>query len=134
MEDMLTPPRYKTPLEAPHCDPPREKSDAASAAATPVKATLVNATPAKATTPKKVTPAKTVPAKSTPVETTPVQKTLAKATPAKKTTGKKAPAEKIPIHARGVKRARESMTGAEEKVVQEKAQQLPADKKIKISM
>jgi hypothetical protein len=84
-----------------------------------------------------VTPAKTVPAKSTPVETTPVQKILAKATPAKKTTGKKAPAEKIPIHARGVKRARESMTaltGAEEKVVQEKAQQLPADKKIKISM
>ena len=80
------------------------------------------------------TPAKTVPAKSTPVETTPVQKTLAKATPAKKTTEKKAPAEKIPIHARGVKRARESMAGSEEKVVQEEAQQLPADKKVKISM
>ncbi|KAH8803888.1 hypothetical protein F5882DRAFT_513939 [Hyaloscypha sp. PMI_1271] len=115
---------YKTPLEAPHCDPHREKSDAASAAATPVKAT-----PAK-----KVTPAKTVPPKATPVKTTPVQKTLAKATPAKKATGKKASAEKIPIHARGVKRVRESMAGAEEKAVQEEAQQLSAVKKVKVSM
>ena len=126
---MLTPPRYKTPLEAPHCDPHREKSDAASAAATPVKATPVKATPAK-----KVTPAKTVPSKATPVKTTPVQKTLAKATPAKKATGKKASAEKIPIHARGVKRVRESMAGAEEKAVQEEAQQLSAVKKVKVSM
>jgi hypothetical protein len=139
MEDLLTPPRYKTPLEAPHCDPHREKSDAASAAATPVKATPVkaapvNVTPVKATPAKKVTPAKTVPAKATPVKMTPVQKTLAKATPAKKATGKKASAEKIPIHARGVKRARESMEGAEEKAVREEAQQLPAVKKVKVSM
>jgi hypothetical protein len=123
MEDLLTPPRYKTPLEAPHCDPHREKSDAASAAATPVKATPVKATPVKAT----------------PVKATPVQKTLAKATPAKKATGKKATgkkasAEKIPIHARGVKRVRESMAGAEEKAVQEEAQQLSAVKKVKVSM
>jgi hypothetical protein len=134
MEDLLTPPRYKTPLEAPHCDPQREKPDAASAAATPVKATPVKATPAKATPAKKVTPAKAVPAKATPVKTTPVQRTLAKATPAKKATGKKTSAEKIPIHARGVKRARESMAGAEEKAVQEEAQQLPAAKKVKVPM
>jgi hypothetical protein len=78
---------YKTPLEAPHCNPPRDKSDEASPKATPLKKTPAKETATKTATAKtaKTAPPKTPPAKDPSTKITPAKTSKPKTTPAQET-------------------------------------------------
>jgi hypothetical protein len=99
---------YKTPLEAPHCNPPRDKSDEASPKATPLKKTPAKETATKATTPAGLTPTKATPAKTAtaktaktaPPKTPPAKDPSTKTTPAKTSKPKTTPAQETNV-ARG---------------------------------
>ncbi|KAE9380404.1 hypothetical protein N431DRAFT_522491 [Stipitochalara longipes BDJ] len=87
---------YKTPLEAPHCNPPREMAEIVSPKATPVKAAAVRRTPVKAT-PAEVPTKKTTPAKVAPAKTASMKIISAKKTPAKISKPKTAPIKETTV-------------------------------------